>query len=815
MVKITFSLPFVTLPGEEIHITGSVPELKGNNPQQSKPMKYSDGLWKLTINIKNNTRFIYSYLLKRRDGYITEAGAGRKFDSPAKKEHLIYDFWRERNSQSVYYSTPFTRILFNRNDQYPLYSGEQLTFNVFCPNLPNDTEVVLCGNSPISGNWMPQKGLRMRSAGEGMWSIGATLDQLPDLFEYKYVVQTSGNGTVSFLWEEGFDRKFIKVDCMKDSCTILNDHPVRIVPHKVRLAGSAVPLFALRSQNSCGIGDFGDLRIMIDLISQSGMNLLQLLPLNDTTRSYDQRDSYPYSAISGYAIHPVYMNLEQLGRVKEREFRERFIKKRAKLNNSDKVDWESVIRTKWLYIKQIFRQDWDKLSKSKEFKAFYKNNESWLLPYAVYSHLRDRYHTANYTQWPRFRTYDKNEALSMLSESSKCREEIEFYFFVQYHLQKQLSDAHQYAVSKKVILKGDIPIGIDRYSVEAWTEPHLFDFSSKAGAPPDYFSEKGQVWGFPLYNWYAMELEGFSWWRERIAKMAEFFDAYRIDHILGFFRIWNIPVDSDDGREGTFEPSLPFTMQEIRSFGYTQEILDQLFILERRNPEKLHPAISAKLTEQYHSLDVREKRAFDKLYGDYFYHRHDQIWKSNGIRHLQPLLSSSGMLACGEDLGMVPPSVPEVMDQLKILTLELERMPKGDSNNGNPATFPYLSVCSTSTHDTETMREWWVKYGGKKIADYQDCPQQTCREIVDAHMKSQSMLCIIPLQDLLAMFEQLRSPSYSNERINNPADPHHIWDYRIHIMLEELSSSGVFQDTLREMVKSSGRGYRLSFSPSE
>ena len=408
-------------------------------------------------------------------------------------------------------------------------------------------------------------------------------------------------------------------------------------------------------------------------------------------------------------MHPVYMNLEQLGRVKEREFRERFIKKRAKLNNSDKVDWESVIRTKWLYIKQIFRQDWDKLSKSKEFKAFYKNNESWLLPYAVYSHLRDRYHTANYTQWPRFRTYDKNEALSMLSESSKCREEIEFYFFVQYHLQKQLSDAHQYAVSKKVILKGDIPIGIDRYSVETWTEPHLFDFSSKAGAPPDYFSEKGQVWGFPLYNWYAMELEGFSWWRERIAKMAEFFDAYRIDHILGFFRIWNIPVDSDDGREGTFEPSLPFTMQEIRSFGYTQEILDQLFILERRNPEKLHPAISAKLTEQYHSLDVREKRAFDKLYGEYFYHRHDQIWKSNGIRHLQPLLSSSGMLACGEDLGMVPPSVPEVMDQLKILTLELERMPKGDSNNGNPATFPYLSVCSTSTHDTETMREWWVK----------------------------------------------------------------------------------------------------------
>lgn len=815
MVKITFSLPFDTLPGEEIHITGSVPELKGNNPQQSKPMKYSDGLWKLTINIKNNTRFSYSYLLKRRDSYLTEAGAGRKFDSPAKKEHVIHDYWRERNGQSVYCSTPFTRILFNRNDQHPLCSGDQLTFTVFCPNLSNDMEVILCGNPPTTGSWNPRKGLKMKSAGEGMWSIGITIDRLPDVFEYKYLVQIYGNGAERFLWEEGFDRKFKKENYMNESCTILNDYPVRIVPHKVRLAGSSVPLFSLRSQSSCGIGDFGDLKIMIDLISQSGMNLLQLLPLNDTTRSYDQRDSYPYSAISGYAIHPVYMNLEQLGRVKEREFRERFMKKRAKLNNSEKVEWESVIRTKWLYIKQIFNQDWDKLSKSKEYKTFFKNNEAWLLPYAVYSHLRDRYHTANYTQWPRFRYYDKNEALSMLSEDSKCRKEIEFYFFVQYHLHKQLSDVHQYAISKKVILKGDIPIGIDRYSVEAWTEPHLFDFTSKAGAPPDYFSEKGQVWGFPLYNWYAMELEGFSWWRERIAKMAEFFDAYRIDHILGFFRIWNIPVESNDGREGTFEPSLPYTIHEIRSYGYSQEILDQLFIKDRRDQQKIHPAISAKLTDQYLSLNVLERRAFDRLYGDYFYNRHDQLWKSNGLRHLQPLLSSSGMLACGEDLGMVPPSVPEVMEQLKILTLELERMPKGDNNNGNPATFPYLSVCSTSTHDTETMREWWVKYEGKKGSDYQDCPQQTCREIVDAHMKSQSMLCIIPLQDLLAMFEQLRSPSYSNERINNPADPHHIWDYRIHIMLEELSSSEVFQDTLREMVKSSGRGYRLSFSPSE
>jgi 4-alpha-glucanotransferase len=179
---------------------------------------------------------------------------------------------------------------------------------------------------------------------------------------------------------------------------------------------------------------------------------------------------------------------------------------------------------------------------------------------------------------------------------------------LQYHLHLQLSEAHRYANDNGIILKGDIPIGINKNSAEAWVEPHLFNFSGQAGAPPDDFSVRGQNWGFPTYNWGLMEKDGYKWWKQRFSKMAEYFDAYRIDHILGFFRIWEVPSESVEGIMGHFNPSLPFSADELRGRGYNfnydrdclpyikEYMLDEYFGYDKENG-KINSLVNATYDE--------------------------------------------------------------------------------------------------------------------------------------------------------------------------------------------------------------------------
>lgn len=805
MIKISFSIPFFSNNGEEIHIIGSIPELQGTSPQHSKAMRYEDGEWKLTISVKNESRFSYSYLLKRGETFYPESGPAREYQVKSKENHHIIDYWREWSSNTPFYSTPFTKILNQRALNTLQNIDNSVSFKLFGSSIPQNSQLYFVGGSKSTGNWNPESALEMFYIGKGEWQLSLPLESLPSNLEYKYLVKESVGESVQIHWEGGENRLFKKEGEIFNRSITVNDFPLRLSPYKIRIAGSAIPLFSLKSKESCGVGDFGDLKLMVDFLSESGMNLLQLLPINDTTRCYNDNDSYPYSAISGYAIHPIYMNLKWLGKIKEREFRERHNKKQERLNKQESVDWEGVIRAKWLYIREIFKQEWDKTSKTKEYKNFYKENEHWLLPYATFSHLRDRYKSAQFTNWPRYNTYNKEEALEMLTPESKCQKEIQFYLFMQFHLYKQLNIVHSYASSKRVVLKGDIPIGIDRFSAENWSEPHLFDATSKMGAPPDYFSQMGQIWGFPLYNWQAMELEGFEWWKRRIKKMSELYDAFRIDHILGFFRIWQVDESSTDGRLGHFVPSLPFSINQLDNYGYKGSFSQELFIKDRDNINLYHPAISAKSTESYNSLNKQDKRAYERLYSDYYYGRNDSLWEKNGIKHLAPLLTASGMLACGEDLGMIPPPVPKVMNHYKILSLELERMPKIYGASWHPSQFPYLSVSTTSTHDTETLREWWVFSKKEELNAPKDCPATKASEIIEAHLKAPSMISVIPLQDLLSLSDKLRAKDFKRERINDPSNSNHIWNYRLHLTLEQLLEEREFIEKIRGLIIDSGR----------
>lgn len=656
-----------------------------------------------------------------------------------------------------------------------------------------------------------------------------------------------------------------------------------------KLAGTQVPVFSLRTRKSAGIGDFGDLKTMIDFVASTGQKVLQLLPINDTTITHTWTDSYPYSCISVFAIHPQYADLHALPELKDAKARAEAEKTRAELNALDKIDYEKVNDFKINYLRQIFNQEGEKMMKTAEYKAFFQASELWLVPYAQYSYLRDKNGTADFNQWPDHQVWDEAERKVLADPKTAAYKNVAFFYFVQFVLDRQMQEAHEHAKAKGVILKGDIPIGVNRNGCDVWTEPKYFNLNGQAGAPPDDFSANGQNWGFPTYNWFEMLKDGCQWWNRRFQNMARYFDAYRIDHVLGFFRIWEIPVHSVHGLLGQFAPALAMSREEIESYGlHFQEdrftrpfitdwvldrmfheragevkekyldrldderyqmkpevdtqrkvealfadatdekelwlrdglyalISDVLFVRDHTNPGVFHPRISAQLDFIYESLYDNDKAAFNRLYNDYFYRRNNQFWYQEAMKKLPKLVQATRMLVCAEDLGMVPDCVPWVMDELKILSLELQSMPKDPSVKfGHLSRNPYRSVCTISSHDMLTLRMWWDE-NIQRTQEYYNTmlyrqgsaphplPGWLASDIISRHLTSPSMLCILSIQDWLATDEALRLPDADAERINIPANPKHYWRYRMHLNIEDLAADKRFVQNITEMISQSGR----------
>ena len=513
-----------------------------------------------------------------------------------------------------------------------------------------------------------------------------------------------------------------------------------------RGVGTAIPVFSLRTADDFGIGEFRDLRPVVDWAAATGQCILQLLPVNDTTRKGEWADSYPYSPVSTFALHPLYIHLQDLGIKADAAFK----KEQATLNALPELDYPRVFKAKMAWIRKAFEARGAKDMASAAYKKFVKENEAWLPEYAQFCAKRDK-------------------------------KEPEYYCWMQYHLDKQFCQEVDYARAKGVSLKGDLPIGVSADSAEAYWHPELFNLDSSTGAPPDYFSTDGQNWGFPTYNWEEMAKDDFAWWKARLRKMSRYFDAFRIDHILGFFRIWEIPVEYTSGMMGHFNPALPYSADEIY---FKQLPIDGLFHPDPRHPGMYQPLIAP----ASYNLPQWQQERFGSLYNDFFYHRHDEFWRRNAERKLPELLGATGMLACGEDLGMVPDCVPGVMDHEKILSLRMRGMEqKGE--------WKYLSVCATSSHDMETLR---------MQCDHDPEPWEV-RRMLWEFLASPSMLAIFPLQDWLALDKGLRRADRNAERINEPADPHHHWRFRLHFDVRDLLHASEMNAAMEGLIKDSCR----------
>lgn len=596
-----------------------------------------------------------------------------------------------------------------------------------------------------------------------------------------------------------------------------------------RGAGVAIPVFSLRSEKSFGIGEFADIPLMAGWAARTGMSIIQLLPINDTTMTRTWTDSYPYNANSTFALHPAYIRLEEVGKLEDKQEQKRFAALQKELNALPQIDYERVTEAKWQYLRKIYKEKGEKTFASTAFRTFFKANEYWLRPYAVFCYYRDTYGTPDFHRWPEVKY---SEALidahaptlkALKGTLSEVQAEVALHYFIQFHLHIQLKKAVDYAHSRGIVLKGDIPIGISRTSVDAWVYPHLFHMDGQAGAPPDVFSVDGQNWGFPTYNWEMMAQDNYAWFRNRFRKMSDYFDAYRIDHLLGFFRIWEIPIPHRSGLMGHFNPALPYSAEEIASLldigqGDVQFLAtprdnetDVLFVADPAREGYYHPRISGCDAPVFKKLTFWQQQAYRDLYEDFFFHRHNDFWRAEALKKLPVLIDCTDMLVCGEDLGMIPSCVPSVMEELHILSLEVQRMPKEYGVTfGNPARYPYASVCTTSSHDTTNIRAWWeededltrhywntmLRHKGPAPVH---CEPWICEEIIRAHMQSPSMLAILPLQDWLAIDGALRAPDPFAERINIPANPNHYWRYRMHLTLEQLLAEDAFNDRVRAL----------------
>lgn len=885
---ITFTIPFGTIFGEKMYISGNIPEL--GNWVDFKELTYSDEeLWEIDIEIGNEISMIeYRYVLYTSDAiFKKEFGSRKLYPFDLKSKVLVKDFWRDINTPSnPLFKSAFADVIFKSSTltEADKVDKPDIIFNLREPRVESGRQIALGGDWQEIGKWNEQSMLMLHKTTDNVWTAKLNVADFKSTINYKYAINNPQQNQLQ-KWEQG-DNRTQDINVSKEYTVVINDEEYRY-KYDWRGAGVSVPVFSLRSNKSMGIGEFSDLKLLIDWCEKSGLKMVQILPVNDTISTRTWEDSYPYNAISVDALNPVYLNLQSLPNF---EIDDDLQVMQEKLNSSEVIDFEKVWKTK----ESVYR-DWYKANKQwliadPDIKNYLNEQKEWLKPYAIFSVLRDLNETSDFNQWDEYSTYLPEFLDRFFDYNYEYFGKVMSYVVMQYWLDKQLRHAADYGRERGIVLKGDIPIGISRNSVEAWTKPHLFHMNMQTGAPPDDFAALGQNWGFPTYNWDEMAKTDYSWWQKRLQLFSRYFDAFRIDHILGFFRIWEIPIEHTEGIMGHFNPAMPMSEVEIEDYGisfnrdrmakpfimeffikelfancgscakdqYLSEfeedkyalkdefntqrkienhfsrlvsspenerlkrgllalVTEVLFIEDPIKKKMYHPRIGMDRTFSFRALSVAKQEKLWKLYNDYFYNRHSDFWREEALRKLPSIVSATSMLVCGEDLGMIPASVPEVMDNLGIFSLEVQRMPKEFGVElGVPSHYPYWSVASPSSHDTSNIRAFWEErprlseklfHHGLNLKG--KVPKVATEEIVEAiieeHLEAASMWTVIPLQDWMAIKRCYWFDDPKKEQINKPEYARHYWRFRMFGSIETILKDSELTNKIHWLVEKKHR----------
>ena len=889
MYLVSFQIEYKTQWGESITVVGDKTQLGNWDPVEGLSLSHSKGgIWSGCVKLKEYiTSFSYRYLLTNEQGEVVEAEwlESRLVCLPKHPAQIwLKDEWRAHgHPENAYYNTAFLKVIFRPiSFKVSLATSNKVHFRLSAPIIPTNVRLCILGNVPELGAWDIKRPLLMENSTFPYWQAGIGSNN-QEAIEYKYGFFSTENEEVISL-EQGPNRKFSHSELSTLDLVVITDAAFRQPVSRWKGAGIAVPVFSILTHDSFGVGSFSDLLLLIRWVKEIGSKMVQILPVNDTMATKSWLDSSPYSAISVFALHPLYLDLAEIDGFDSIE-RSLYQKKQREFNALPKVDYEQVMEFKMLFARQIFSKLKHKLIEDQAFNNFREDNKIWLKSYVCFCALRDRFNSPDFKTWPEYDQYSET-TYQELCANPTSQDAIRFYEFLQYQLDLQLRKVRSFARAQGVVLKGDIAIGVYPLSADTWANPQLFYLDRQAGAPPDPFSALGQNWGIPPYNWDEMAKDQYQWWQNRLAHFAKYFDAYRIDHILGFFRLWQIPIDQVQGVLGFFSPAIPVTQTEflerkiifdrerycqpyittesftkikredlglikrefftkksrarfqfkakynsqkriVSYFNKKHRLVDRkyedfllnlhtevLFIAERvATVEVYHPRINLQKTRSFQSLDPEDQLKLRDLHDDYFYQRQEGHWRDLGMRKLPVIKSASDMLICGEDLGMIPKCVPEVMAKLDILTLEIERMPKrSDYQFTRPPDVPYLSVGSTSSHDMLPLRAWWQKlseemkrtYYEDQLGEKQDPPsaysEELAKAIIEKHVAWPSMWMVFPIQDLLALSKRYSLEDAMDERINVPGDTKHYWRYRMPVAVEELIDDKGFNHLLFQMI---------------
>jgi 4-alpha-glucanotransferase len=903
VTKLLFQLKFHTKPGESLYISGNHEMFGNNDAEDALEMQYlNEETWVLSFDMPVSSvppdGIEYNYVLKNAENvFVFDWGMEKVLTPDLFKydEVLVADSWNYAGYyDNAFYTEPFQNVLLKSNfTEVKTKQPKSFThiFRIKAPLLRKGQTVCMIGSAAETGSWNETSPVLLsRKPGEDYHSVALDLSKVDLPLAYKYGTYDTVNKKF-IRYEDGSNRILFHAHAAaKNKIAIANDGFIMLPDYTWKGAGVSIPVFGLRSKNSWGVGEFTDIKLLVDWAKKTGLQLVQILPINDTNATGTWADSYPYAAISAFALHSMYLNPDAFVKPKNKKLLAEFQTEREELNQKDAVDYEGVNKLKWRLIDRVYHLQKKETFASSDYKSFYNNNKHWLVPYAAFCYYRDVNKTSDFNNWSSNKIYNATEAEALFNDASTA-DAVLIYCFVQFHLHLQLQDAAAYAHENGVIIKGDIAIGIYRYGADAWQHPELFHMDMQAGAPPDDFAVKGQNWGFPTYNWQKMEADGFAWWRQRFEQMSYYFDAFRIDHILGFFRIWSIPMNSIEGIMGHFEPCIPVHINEFSQRNiwfdhdrYTKPfITDQLlydvvgseadhfkeiylhangdgnytlldeystqrkiedyfasfemtehdnwikqrlfdlvsnvilFEADNSNGQQFHFRFSVESTKSFQYLDANTQNQLKDLYVDYFFKRQDDFWMKEALKKLPALKRSTNMLICGEDLGLVPGSVPDVMKQLGLLSLEIQRMPKQLSREFfHPNDAPYLSVVTPSTHDMSTIRGWWEEDRAKtqRFFNYEMgqwggapyfCEPWINKAILLQHLYSPAMWSIFQLQDILGISDELRRQNPNDERINVPAMPKYYWRYRMHLYLEDLLKADAFNTEFKGNIEACGR----------
>ena len=576
-MKIHFKILYNTNWGERLFVCGNIPQLGDNDYSKALALTYhtpQDWSAEIEVNSLENFELNYKYILfTEQTGNYSEEWENQRnllIDISKVEHYYCVDTWNSPASiENVFLSAPFQKVLLKNNiinehlNQRKKYTH---VFKIQMPLINSDEALCIIGNCEELGNWSTINPLIMTQSEDKYWTVKVNLSKSKEEIHYKYGVYSYVNKQFKY-FENGPDRVAPVYETKKTTIR-MSDGFVRTTNNSWKGAGVGIPVFSIRTSKSFGVGDFEDLKLLVDWTAKVGLKLIQVLPLNDTIGTHTDADILHYAAISAFALNPLFLNLPAMGQLHESNpLHHEYKLKQLELNALSLISFLEVINFKLQYSRELYFEQKDSFLKNKEFKQFFKNNEFWLVPYAAYCVLRDRFGTCDYRKWEEFSSYDSIKIAEFSSSDQPHFDDIAVNYFIQFHLHNQLMDAAQYAHEHGVVLKGDIPIGVNRNSVDTWASPELFHMNMQAGAPPDMFAVKGQNWELPTYNWEAIERSGFDWWKKRFAQMSNYFDTFRIDHILGFFRIWQIPINQVEGIMGHLNPSIPIHINEFSEKG--------------------------------------------------------------------------------------------------------------------------------------------------------------------------------------------------------------------------------------------------------